>query len=417
MKRLLLSILLVLCLTAPLGAHRMVSGTTDEYVYFVAVDSTDHKTREPGLSSFAVYYSLNGGTATAMTTPTVNETDGTNMPGVYELLIDEAGMTTLASGDDTGELCLHVTQASMAPVTRVIEIYRPKITAGNTLSVVSGGQGSANLTQLNGSATPVTNLNNVYNTAFSSSFDDTNDVWNARLTAVSDAAGIVTASGSSNTIQTDDSGYVKLSNGTGTGQVTISSGVVEGKLVAANDNVIVDPNVADLFLVDSGTNYASAHANSVVKQTADNAASGAGDATAANQTTIISHLTSIKGATFSEDTDQLEDLRDRGDAAWTTGSGTGLTKLASGTCQAGSAKSTIKLASGDSADDHYYKGAVVLLTGGTGGGQFATIRDNNASTKVCTIYGTWSTTPDNTTTYEIQATPWSVLRNLMALWD
>jgi len=416
MKRLLVSILFLLCLALPTWAHRMVAGVTDEYVYFVAVDATDNKTRETGLSSFTVYYSLNGGAATAMTTPTVNETDGTNMPGVYELLIDEAGMTTLASGDDTGELCLHITQASMAPVTRVIEIYRPKLTAGNTLTVASGGQGVANLTQLNGSATPVTNLNTAYNSAWSTAWDP-NGFWSAELVAISRAAGIIEATGAGNTIQTDDSGYVKLSTGTGAGQVTINSGVVEAKIVDGVDNVIFDPNLSDFFALDSGKTYATAVAGSVVKETADNAASGGGDATAANQTTIISHLTSIKGATFSEDTDQLEDIRDRGDAAWTTGAGTGLTKLASGTCQAGSTKSTIKLASGDGAADHYYKGATVVLTGGTGAGQFATLRDNNATSKVCTIYGTWKTTPNNTTTYEIQATPWSVLRNLMALWD
>ncbi len=40
--------------------------------------------------------------------------------------------------------------------------------------------------------------------------------------------------------------------------------------------------------------------------------------TAANQTTIISHLTDVKGATFSGATDSLEAIRDRGDTAWTT---------------------------------------------------------------------------------------------------
>jgi len=46
-----------------------------------------------------------------------------------------------------------------------------------------------------------------------------------------------------------------------------------------------------------------------------------GDATAANQTIIINHLTDVKGATFSGTTDSLEAIRDRGDAAWVTGGG------------------------------------------------------------------------------------------------
>lgn len=114
---------------------RIPSGVTDQYIYFVAVDSTDLKTRETGLSSFTVYRSRNGGAAAAYTTPTINETDTTNMPGVYELLLDED--MTIDSGDDSQEVCLHITQASMAPVTRTFELYRPKITAGETLTASS----------------------------------------------------------------------------------------------------------------------------------------------------------------------------------------------------------------------------------------------------------------------------------------
>ncbi len=44
-----------------------------------------------------------------------------------------------------------------------------------------------------------------------------------------------------------------------------------------------------------------------------------GDATKANQTAIIGHLTAIKGATFSGSTDSLEAIRNQGDAAWVTG--------------------------------------------------------------------------------------------------
>lgn len=116
---------------------RIPSGVTDQYIYFVAVDSTDLATRETGLSSFTVYRSRNGGAAAAFTTPTINETDSTNMPGVYELLLDED--MTIDSGDDSQEMVFHITHAGMAPVTRTIELYRPKITAGYTLGVESDG--------------------------------------------------------------------------------------------------------------------------------------------------------------------------------------------------------------------------------------------------------------------------------------
>jgi len=117
---------------------RFASGVTDQYMYFVAVDATDLKTRETGLSGFTVRRSRNGAASAAMTTPTINETDTTNMPGVYELLLDED--MTIDAGNETEEMCYHITHASMAPVTRVIELYRPKITAGETLSIDANGR-------------------------------------------------------------------------------------------------------------------------------------------------------------------------------------------------------------------------------------------------------------------------------------
>lgn len=114
---------------------RVESGVTTRYIYFVAEDAGGD--RVTGLSSFTVYRSRNGGTAAAMTTPTINETDSSNMPGVYELLLDED--MTIGSGNDSEEMVFHITATGMEPVTRSIELYRPKITAGNTLGVESDG--------------------------------------------------------------------------------------------------------------------------------------------------------------------------------------------------------------------------------------------------------------------------------------
>ncbi len=132
---------------------RVPSGDITRYLYFVAVDPTDLQTRETGLSGFTVYRSRNGGAAAAYTTPTVNETDVTNMPGVYELLIDED--TTIDAGDDEQEYVVHITHASMEPVTRALELYRPKVTEGNTLGVAADGDISGNL---DGTVATVTTL-------------------------------------------------------------------------------------------------------------------------------------------------------------------------------------------------------------------------------------------------------------------
>lgn len=117
---------------------RFQSGVVDQYIYFIAVDVTDLKTRETGLTGFTVYRSRNGGAAASFTTPTVNETDATNMPGVYELLLDED--MTIDAGDDSQAVVLHITHASMAPVTLQYELYRPVVSAGTTALVDANGR-------------------------------------------------------------------------------------------------------------------------------------------------------------------------------------------------------------------------------------------------------------------------------------
>jgi len=101
------------------------------------VDSTDLKTRETGATGFAVQRSRNGGALVAYTTPTITEISAGSAPGVYSILIDED--TTVASTSDSEEYMIHVTATGCAPVTRSIELYRPKITAGNTLDVTATG--------------------------------------------------------------------------------------------------------------------------------------------------------------------------------------------------------------------------------------------------------------------------------------
>lgn len=77
----------------------------------------------------------------------------------------------------------------------------------------------------------------------------------------------------------------------------------------------------------------------------------------------------------------------------------------SGTAQAGSTSTTIKLASTASATNSFYVGAQVNVVGGTGALQGArTITAYNGTTKVATIDFAWITTPDATSNYAIQGT-------------
>ena len=92
---------------------RIASGVTDQFVYF-----------HPGvlgLSSFTVYRSRNGAAAAAMTTPTINETDSTNMQGEYELLLDED--MTIGAGNLTEHMVFWITHAGMVPQRIEIELF------------------------------------------------------------------------------------------------------------------------------------------------------------------------------------------------------------------------------------------------------------------------------------------------------
>ena len=104
--------------------------------------------------------------------------------------------------------------------------------------------------------------------------------------------------------------------------------------------------------------------------------------------------------TYDNTTDSLEALRNRGDAAWTTGSGTGLTALASGTAQSGGA-TTIQLASGESFANDEPNGNTICVNGGTGAGQCRTILDYVSATDTATVAPAWITNPAADSTYEM----------------
>ncbi len=97
--------------------------------------------------------------------------------------------------------------------------------------------------------------------------------------------------------------------------------------IATAAAVVTIDSVADSILVIANKLDSAMEADGLVSRFTTNAleqspsGGGGGDATASNQSAIITHLTDIKGSGFAS-TDTLEAIRDRGDAAWTTG-GTG----------------------------------------------------------------------------------------------
>jgi hypothetical protein len=93
-----------------------------------------------------------------------------------------------------------------------------------------------------------------------------------------------------------------------------------------------------------------------------------------------------------------------------------------GTAQAGSTSSTLKLAAGASAVDNIYVGMPVQLTGGTGatGTPIRIITAYNGTSKVATVFPNWDVTPDNTTGYKIPKnslySPITTAQSYLTLW-
>ena len=107
-------------------------------IFFEARDASDYVTPESGLAGKMIAKIWrNGGSPTAMTTPTIAEVD-TGSAG-YTLLMDE--MTTMDAGYATQELRVRVTDTGghMAPAIRVIELFRDSV-----ISIDTGPLGDVN---------------------------------------------------------------------------------------------------------------------------------------------------------------------------------------------------------------------------------------------------------------------------------
>lgn len=216
---------------------RIASGSTDKKVLFVAKDATDFTTNETGLSSFTVYRSRNGGTAAAYTTPTIAEIDATNMPGLYSLVVDED--TTITSGDDEESYVLRITHAGMAPVTIEIELYRPKITEGETVGASSGA---------------VSNVTTVATTTTNSDMRGTDNAATAAALATAQA-DLDTLTGSDGvTLATAQGNYAPAKAGDAmaltSGERTTLAGVIWDSLTSGMTNVgSIGKKLADWTIV------------------------------------------------------------------------------------------------------------------------------------------------------------------------
>lgn len=104
-------------------------------------------------------------------------------------------------------------------------------------------------------------------------------------------------------------------------------------------------------------------------------------------TTLDTKLNDIQGGAFSSATDSLEAIRDRGDAAWTTGAGGTPPQLLQSTTIATLASQTSFTLTAGSADDNAYNNAIAVITDSTTSEQKAveSVSDYVGSTKTITL--------------------------------
>jgi len=114
---------------------RIPSGVITESVHFNAVDPSDNSRLLTGLTDFTVAQKKGSAAAAAMTTPII--TEDPLFPGTYALLCNQD--MGLSSGKDVESKLFRITHASLREITLRLEIFRPKITVGNTLTVPSSG--------------------------------------------------------------------------------------------------------------------------------------------------------------------------------------------------------------------------------------------------------------------------------------
>ena len=199
---------------------RIVSGSTTEFLHFVAASTSDHISRVTGLTSFGVYAAATSASTGSTYGVTVNEVNSTQMPGVYRVMLTDSTLLTIPAGVDSREICLHIT-SSMDPVTRTFELYRRTATTGQTLTVDSSGAGNSDVKEFGG--TSVTGRD-IGASVLLSSGTGTGQVV---LTAGNPTVLLSSGTGTGQVVLTAGNPTVLLSSGTGTGQIKLTGGQVD----------------------------------------------------------------------------------------------------------------------------------------------------------------------------------------------
>jgi len=252
------------------------------------------------------------------------------------------------------------------------------ITGRLPAALTAGGYIKADALAISGSTTAADNAETVFDTDFATNYNTTLDGWNTNANYIAEQS------------QTFGDIYGYLTSNLGSaGAAATEAGGTGDHLTAIPWNAAWDAEVQSE--VD----------DALVAQKLDHLVNVADSDDVADDS-IMAKLAAGDGdwSSFTPATDALQPVRDRGDAAWTTGAGSGLSPLASGTAQGGTS-GTIQLASGETFADDELNGNVVKIISGTGAGQSRVIAQNVGATDTATVTPDWTTTPSSDSVYEI----------------
>jgi hypothetical protein len=273
-------------------------------------------------------------TATAITLATMTvgtwttggfkEVDSTNMPGVYEIGLPDAVIDATSEGST---LVMLKGATNMAPVLLEIELdkidYRDGVRAGLTALPNAAADAAGGLIISDAGGLDIDTMDSHISTFASSG---------VTASTVTDKTGY-SISGSKTTLDAlNDVSTAEVNTQVDTALSDIGLDHLVSASVTGTD--ITDNSIIAYMVSKSATADWDSFDNTTDALEALADTTG-GDATAANQTTIINaigtmtdlgggadianNLADMAGATFSSATDSLEAIRDRGDSAWVTG--------------------------------------------------------------------------------------------------
>ena len=245
-------------------------------------------------------------TATAITLATMTvgtwatggfkEVDSTNMPGVYEIGLPDAVIDATSEGST---LVMLKGATNMAPVLLEIELdkidYRDSVRAGLTALPNAAADAAGGLVISDAGGLDIDTMDSHISTFASSG---------VTASTVTDKTGY-SISGSKTTLDAlNDVSTAEVNTQVDTALSDIGLDHLVSASVTGTD--ITDNSIIAYMVSKSATADWDSFVNTT--DALEALADAGGDATAANQTTIINHLTDVKGTSFVKDTHSLTDI-------------------------------------------------------------------------------------------------------------